>query len=109
MQEINAIREFDDLVNTYDFVMLYLSTPDCSVCKVLKPKVEELVQEFPEIALRYVDIEKNEAAKGRFSVFTIPTILMFINGREFIREVRYISIDDLREKIGRYFELYKME
>jgi hypothetical protein len=57
--------------------------------------------------LRYIDLEKIELAKGKFSVFTIPTILMFINGKEFIREARYISVEDLRNKKLRYYELYK--
>lgn len=107
MQEIQSFQEIEELINNTEILMLYFSTPECSVCKVLKPKVEEMVEEFPNIVLRYIDLEKIELAKGKFSVFTIPTILMFINGKEFIREARYISVEDLRNKILRYYELYK--
>jgi len=109
VQEVNSVQEIENLINTNTFVCLYFSTQDCSVCKVLKPKVEEMVKEFPGVIIKYVDIEKIEEAKGKYFVFTIPTILMFIKGKEYIREARYISVEELQEKMFRYYNLYNME
>ncbi|MDI3477356.1 MAG: hypothetical protein PWQ59_881 [Thermoanaerobacterium sp.] len=36
---------------------------------------------------------------AKFSIFTVPTVLLFAEGKEVIREARFISMDMLEEKI----------
>jgi thiol-disulfide isomerase/thioredoxin len=109
VQEVNSIQEIENLIRNNNFVLLYFSTPDCAVCKVLKPKVEEMIKYFPEIISLYINLDKIEFAKGTYSVFTIPTILLYINGKEYVRESQYISVEELKDKIERYYEIYKLE
>jgi len=49
----------------------------------------------------------NEAKEiaGQLSVFTVPTILIFFDGKELIRTSRNISIEQLRGQIRRYYQL----
>ena len=105
MEDIKLISEIDTFTTSSDMRMLYLSRPDCGGCVALIPKVEEMIKEFPELEARYIDLDQLPEAAGKFSIFTIPGILVFIQGKETIRKARYVSIDELRNEIARYHGL----
>jgi thioredoxin-like negative regulator of GroEL len=87
-------------------LLLYFSSDSCSVCKVLKPKVAELLSEkFPRMQSLYVDTEKSPVIAGQFRVFTIPTILVFFEGKEQQRYSRNIAMHQLEEAIDRPYGL----
>ncbi len=102
MVGIYNIQELQELITMEKGLLLYFSSDSCSVCKVLKPKVRDLLQEqFPEMISRYVDIEKSPVISGQFRIFTIPTILIFFEGKEQVRYSRNISMHQLEESISR--------
>ena len=107
MKDIKSILEIDTFTASGDMRMLYLSRPDCGVCVALIPKIEDMIKEFPEMEARYIDLDQVPEAAGKFSIFTIPGILVFIQGKETIRKARYVSIDELRDEIARYHGLLK--
>ncbi|MFP4365216.1 MAG: thioredoxin family protein [Spirochaetia bacterium] len=107
MTELTTFQEIKDFITRNRFALLYLSSPDCGVCRVLKPKVEHMLAEYPEVESAYIDLNKVPEAGGQFQVFTIPGILVFIDSKESIREARHISMALLEEKIARYYEIYK--
>ncbi|MCL6494633.1 MAG: thioredoxin family protein [Ignavibacterium sp.] len=103
------MKSFDDLIKLVEespAVCFYLSTPECNVCKVLKPKVIEMLEkDFPKIDFHYVDLNEAKEIAGQLSVFAVPTILIFFDGKELIRTSRNISIEQLRELINRYYKM----
>jgi thioredoxin-like negative regulator of GroEL len=87
-------------------VALYFTSPECNVCKVLKPKVREMInQKFPKIKLHFVDITENPAIAAEFQVFTVPVILIYFEGQEYIRKVRNVGLFELEREIIRPYEL----
>lgn len=106
MEGIYNIQDLQDKIAREKALVLYFSSDSCSVCKVLKPKVEELLRDkFPLIASRYVDIEKSPVISGQFRIFTIPTILIFFEGKEQVRYSRNISMHQLEAAIERPYAL----
>ena len=106
MEGIYNIKELRNKIATGKGVLLYLSSDSCSVCKVLRPKVTELLHEqFPLMVSHYVDIEKSPVISGQFSVFTIPTILIYFEGKEQVRYSRNISLHQLEASISRPYKL----
>jgi thiol-disulfide isomerase/thioredoxin len=102
---INSIDEVESILQKEDITLLYFSAERCNVCKALKPKIQEMAEQFPEMQLYYIDIEKNQEFSGRFGIFSIPVILVYIQGKETIRESRNISVPVLEDKIHRYYHL----
>lgn len=105
MEIINSIDEIKSLIEESTIVILYFSTEHCNVCKTLKPKLDKLLEGFPQIVSRYVDLEKFSEASGLFTVFSIPTIIVMIEGKESIRESRNISLMQFQDKISRYYQM----
>jgi thioredoxin-like negative regulator of GroEL len=105
MKNLTSLAEMHEIIAAEGFVLFYLSKPDCGVCKALKPKVEAMLDENPFMKAYYADLSAYPEIGGQFSVFTIPGILIFVNGKETIREARYIAMDQLRAKIERIRQL----
>jgi thioredoxin 1 len=103
---LHSIAELQDEIKVNEAVMLYFSTPDCNVCKVIKPKLLSMIEEdFPEFRMYYIDIEKSPQISGQMNIFSVPTLLIFFQGKEFYRLSRNISLEELRKTIKRPYEL----
>lgn len=104
--EIQSLDEFNRLKQEEPALLGYFSTEACNVCKVLKPKVAELIQtEFPKVKPVYVKSDVLPDVAGQHRVFAAPTILVFFDGHETIRKSRNIGIDELRREIERPYTM----
>jgi hypothetical protein len=43
---------------------------------------------------------------GQFSVFSVPTILVFFDGREYIRESRHVNLSTFQERLEKLYRIY---
>jgi thioredoxin 1 len=51
--------------------------PWCGPCKMLDPVLHELKDEMPNVAFKFVDVEKEPDQAERFEVMGIPRVLIF--------------------------------
>lgn len=80
--------------------LLYFTGKTCGVCQVLKPKLLEAVREnFPEVNIRVVDIEEEPEIAGQSMVFTLPVVILRLDGREMFRFARSFAVYQVLEKI----------
>ena len=91
-------------------VALYFSAPTCNVCHALKPKLfEALETEFPAMQIMSVDISQTPDIASHYGVFAIPTLLVFLDGREFLRKSRHMSVNEVVEAVRRPYEIMTAE
>lgn len=103
---VQNLDEFVALKKEEPALLAYFSTADCSVCKVFKPKVAALLEsEFPKMKMAYVRADELPDVAAQHSVFTVPAILLFFEGHEYVRKSRSIGVDELRDAIGRPYQL----
>ena len=106
MKTIYNLNDYRELVEKAPALLSYFSTEQCSVCKVLKPKVLALISDsFPEMQTLWIDIEKSPVIAGQNRIFTAPTLLVYFDGKEYLRKSRNISLGELEIEIGRIYEL----
>jgi len=82
-------------------LIAYFSFPECSVCKVLLPKIESLVKSCRDVEFLYIDTHHFPAAAGQFLVFAAPTVVYFEKGRERQRWSRIFSVGDVQDALER--------
>lgn len=87
------------------FSFVYLSQEGCNVCSITKPYFEQMSKKFTESTFTHIDLNIYEDAKGYFSVFTIPAILVFSEGKELLREARFFNFEEIEEKLNRYYQM----
>ena len=103
---MQTIDQIQNIINEKTAVMLYFSSPACSVCHVLKPKlIEAIKKEFKLFEFVNVDISKTPDIAAHYGVFTAPTIAIFFDGKEFIRKSRNMSVDEVLREIARPYEI----
>ncbi|WP_163717180.1 thioredoxin family protein [Mangrovibacterium lignilyticum] len=107
MTEFNGTSlQFSYFVQQRPAVIAYFSTNDCQVCKVLKPRVAEMVEaNFKQLNLVYISLDKHPDIAGQFRIFTVPTIVVFFEGREFLRKSRSFGVEELKNDISRPYHL----
>ncbi|MFD2751521.1 thioredoxin family protein [Virgibacillus siamensis] len=88
-------------MNKQPLSFLYITIPNCSVCHGLKPQVQELMEKYPKIAMGSVNAQEVTEIAGMYSIFTAPVLLLFVDGKEFLREARIVHLDLLEEKIDK--------
>ena len=100
--DLAAHEDFLKLIQNNKTVAVYFSTPDCNVCKILKPKITELLSgDFPEFTFAYVNGDENKITAAQNAVFTVPTLIFFVEGKEVIRKSRNISLAELSGELDR--------
>jgi len=103
---VDTITKFEELKQNEDAVLIYFSHEKCNVCKILKPKVAQMLNEtYPKIKMVYADTVNSPEIAGQNSVFAVPTIVVFMGGREYIRKSRNIGIRELVEEIERPYNM----
>ncbi len=107
MKRLTSKEELEKYISEEDSLLVYFSGVDCSVCKVLKPKIEsEILENFPKIKTFEVEASKYKEIASNFSVFSIPTILVFFDSKEFKRYGRNISIMQFKQELKRPYSLF---
>jgi thioredoxin 1 len=82
-------------------LLVYASSPDCSVCKVLKPKVLKAAG-LHNWELLDINLEKSPEVAGQLLLFSVPVILLYTDGQEFRRYARNLSLDELEFFLEEY-------
>ena len=55
----------------------------CGPCRMLAPVIEKLAEKYEgTVQVAKVDVEKENALAARFKVMSIPTVILFIDGKE---------------------------
>jgi len=97
-----TLEELKDKIQFQTGVLLYFSGEECGVCHALRPKFAELFDEsFPQIEQVYIDADQNPEISAYFQVFSVPTMIVFMDGNEFAREGRLVSLHQLSTKLER--------
>ncbi len=101
-----TIEEVQEAIEKEPGVLLYFSGENCNVCHALRPKYKELFdREFPRIRQIYLDAGEHPEIASQFQVFSVPTAIVFLGGKEFAREGRAVSLYALSQKLSRPYEI----
>lgn len=83
--------DFSDKVLKADKpVMVDFFAEWCGPCKMAAPIIDELSEEFKDKAvIGKLDVDDNNQTAGQYGVMSIPTVIMFKDGKEVGRKVGF--------------------
>ena len=100
------IDTLENDIKTELAIALYFSAPTCNVCHALKPKLLTAFEaNFSQLQVKSIDISETPEVASHFGVFSIPTLLIFLDGKEFLRKSRHMSVDQVVEEIKRPYDM----
>ena len=68
-------------------------------------KVMRLADLFPSLTSFYTDITEEPLIAGRFLVYSGPTVLLLMDGKEVYRGSQFIDLEELKYNINRLLKL----
>jgi len=102
MKNIKNIKEIKEILEKEELICLYFSTDTCNVCKVLRPKVAQLIDKFNNVEAYYINTDIVEEAKGEYMIFAVPVIALYYNKKELIRFNRFVTISEIEQYIKKF-------
>lgn len=91
--------DFDGAVSN-GAVLIDFSAEWCGPCKAMLPVVEKLANEYEgKLNVFTVDIDQDPALAARNGVMSVPTFLIFQEGRQVERIVGAVSEKEFRKKL----------
>ena len=100
--EYNNLEKILETIKNNKLVVLTGSTKACGVCTAIKPRLKALLGNYNSIEEIYIYVDDLEKAAGEFMIFTVPTIILFVEGKEVHRESRIIDFRKLEFEISRW-------
>lgn len=78
----------------------------CGPCKMIAPVLKELAAEQGDkLKIAKLDVDGNMSTARRFGVSSIPTLILFKDGKPVQRVVGYTPKDRLMKTIGPHLEV----
>ena len=71
----------------------------CMPCKVLSPVVDEVAEEVTSAKVAKVNVDEQQSLAARFNVMSIPTLIVFKDGKEVRRSVGVMPKEAVKELV----------
>ncbi|MBU8906217.1 thioredoxin family protein [Desertibacillus haloalkaliphilus] len=105
LTELTSLEMVETFIQDHSLSFLYVSRTNCGVCHALLPQVKEVLMQYPRIQFGFINADHLEEIAGYLSVFTVPALIFYIEGKEYFREARFVQIESLNEKIQKMYRL----
>ena len=105
MKHLKNLKDIEQTIADNRLCLFYIKAPDCGVCNVMLDKVVRLADQFPSLTSFYTDITEEPLIAGQFLVYSGPTVLLLLDGKEVYRGAQFIDLEELDYNIKRFLEL----
>ncbi len=104
MNHQTNINDIELVIHRNRLCLFYVKAPDCGVCNVMFSKVGTLTENYAQLVSFYTDITEEPLIASRFLVYSGPTVLLILDGKEVYRSSQFIDLKELERKIVQLVE-----
>lgn len=105
MNNLDSKENFLKLINTSELLLCFFTGKCFWGSDALFCKVDNMLSSYPKVKSIKIDIDESPSLCAELSVFIAPTILIFAQGKETLRESRFIVLNELQKNLNRYYNL----
>lgn len=97
MHDIDESK-FDELISKGTVLIDFYATW-CGPCKMLAPELEMLVNKNKDIVVCKIDVDNHGEIARRFGIMTIPTMVLYKDGKMIKKSSGYMPLNEIEEWI----------
>lgn len=106
MRTIEVEGELKAAIESSSAILVYFYNDACAPCVALRPKVQEMMDgNFERMDLLFINSAQFPELSANYNVYSSPTIIVFFEGKENFRVSKFVSVQELGNKIQRYYDL----
>ena len=96
---VNKNNFNQEVLNSDKPVLMDFWAPWCGPCRMVVPLVEEIAKERSDIKVVKINVDEEQELAMQFGVMSIPTVVLFKDGKEVERLVGVRTIEDYKAVI----------
>ena len=93
----NDMNSFNQIINGNTPVLVDFYADWCAPCRMMTPILEQVSEEVENVKILKVNVDKNQAAARQYRIQSIPTLMLFQNGKVKWQGVGVIQADAIKQ------------
>ena len=99
IKELNE-RNFIEAVKSQKPILVDFWASWCGPCRMLSPVIDSLAEEYEgKIEVGKVNVDEQGSLAAQYAIVSIPTVILFKDGREIKKIIGVHDADDYRDEI----------
>ncbi|MFH1233688.1 MAG: thioredoxin [Patescibacteria group bacterium] len=93
-----------EVENNAGLALVDFSAPWCGPCQLMSPIIDEIIEEYKnkDIKIGKLNTDEYQNIAEKYNIMSVPTIMLFRNGKMIEQINNYCSKGNLTELIDRY-------
>ena len=105
MKQLQQETDFSSFLSSEKICIVQFGSAACAPCHAICQKIDQWTASHPMVSALYIPAETFCALTAQLSIFTVPTILVYVEGKLAIRTGVYFSLEEIFAQIQRYESL----
>ena len=97
------MEKFNELIQSTELVLVDFYAEWCGPCKIMKPRILDVAERMGDnVKVVQIDVDKEKELATRFRISSVPTLIIFKNGKQQWRQSGIISAFALMKLLQEY-------
>ena len=97
------MEKFNELIQSTELVLVDFYAEWCGPCKIMKPRILDVAERMGDnVKVVQIDVDKEKELATRFRISSVPTFIIFKNGKQQWRQSGIISALALMKLLQEY-------
>ena len=100
LKKLNAENFETEVLQAQGLALVDFYADWCGPCKMVAPVLEEITQEREDVLIGKINVDESGSLAAKYQVVSIPTMILFKDGKEQGRIIGFKPKDDILRFIG---------